>query len=439
MLVDAIGRLVRPLRWAAQRWSSQSDRVFHDHLYAAQRYDPFTPSFAGYITIRRFADHAAVFIQPSFRRIVDIGCGPGEITCELARRHPQIEFSGYDHSSAAIERARSHANRLGLSNVAFEARDAIDAMSGEYDCALLFDAFHHITDPAAFVAALRRHTSRAFMVEPAGRWHGGWQRDLDFDWIATEIDKLGARFAHAIGCSGPPGTAGAAPAIGGEAVERRYAFADFDRFFAGFTLHVRGTVAGLERCPPDPYARSEVRDRFGEIAYELFREADERLFAEGRDFAAKHWCIYASLVDGTPRRPTAVSPAGDRGGTVTGAFDVAWLRYDGPSEARAGQELLATVELSNRGWQTWRSDLEPAAVKLSYHWLDANSAVLSEGGRTALPRPVGPGDTCVAALRVRTPSAAGRYRLAIDLVQEGVTWFGAAGSPPLVTPFRIRR
>lgn len=439
MFIESVGRLVRPIRWAARRWSAESDRAFHDRLYGAQRHDPFSPSFAGYITIRRFADHAAAFIQPSFRRIVDLGCGPGEITCELARRHAAIEFVGYDHSGVAIDRARMHAARLGLANVTFEARNALDALSGQYDLALMFDAFHHITDPEAFVAAVRRHTQRVFLVEPAGRWHGGWQRDVDFDWIAAELDKLRARFAHATGDAAAHGDEGGAPESGGEAVERRYAYDDFARFFAGFTLFVRGTVAGLERCPPDPYLRSATRDRFGEFAYELFREADERLFREGRDFAARHWCIYASLVDATARPPVAAPAAGDTGAAVAGAFDVAWLAYDGPSQAATGQELLATVRLSNRGWQTWRSDAPQAPVLLSYHWLDVRGAVMSEGGRSALPRPVGPGDVCAVALRVRTPDVKGRYKLAIDLVQEGVTWFSGAGNPPLIVPFRIRQ
>ena len=45
------------------------------------------------------------------RTLVDLGCGPGEITCELARRHPSVAFTGFDHSPVAIERAGSVTRR----------------------------------------------------------------------------------------------------------------------------------------------------------------------------------------------------------------------------------------------------------------------------------------------------------------------------------------
>ena len=34
-------------------------------------------------------------------------------------------------------------------------------------------------------------------------------------------------------------------------------------------------------------------------------------------------------------------------------------------------------------------------------------------------------------LRIETPPAPGRYTLAVDLVEEGVTWFSEAGAPML--------
>ena len=117
-----LGSIPRRLRWALQRWSSAADREFHDTLFGTQRYDPFTFAYPGYVTIRRFADLAAEHLD-DVRHAIDLGCGPGEITCELARRYPDIAFTGVDHSAAAIARAGEHARALGLSNVRFEAAD----------------------------------------------------------------------------------------------------------------------------------------------------------------------------------------------------------------------------------------------------------------------------------------------------------------------------
>ena len=107
-------------RWS--QWSATADREFHDHLFAAAEHDPFSPAYPGYLTIRRFADLAAAHLENA-RLVLDLGCGPGEITCELAKRFPALSFHGVDHSQAAVDRASSHAGRLQLSNVTFQRGD----------------------------------------------------------------------------------------------------------------------------------------------------------------------------------------------------------------------------------------------------------------------------------------------------------------------------
>jgi len=180
-VLHQLGSIPRRLRWALQRWSSAADREFHDALFTEQRYDPFTFAYPGYVTIRRFADLAAERLD-GVRRAVDFGCGPGEITCELARRKPEITFVGVDHSGAAIARAREHAAALKLSNVTFEAAD-ISSYTPQpaADIVLMFDSFHHLLDPAAFVRTAGRTTGRFLLIEPGGDWLGGWERTLDLD------------------------------------------------------------------------------------------------------------------------------------------------------------------------------------------------------------------------------------------------------------------
>ena len=181
---NRLSRPVRELRWRFAKWSTSSDREFHDSVFSALQHDPFSPSYPGNLTIRRFADLAARHLA-DVRSVLDLGCGPGEITCELARRHPSVAFTGFDHSPVAIERAREHARRLGLDNIRFDVAD-LEAFSPEtpVDLIAMFDAFHHVLDPAGFVARLRPFASRFFLIEPAGSWTGQWDRRRDFDWLA---------------------------------------------------------------------------------------------------------------------------------------------------------------------------------------------------------------------------------------------------------------
>ena len=157
---------VRRARWLLAGWSSKGDREFHDRLFDAQQHDPFSRSYPGYLTIRRFADLA----QHHFTGVasaVDLGCGPGEITCELARRLSDVRFTGVDHSQAAIRRARAHAERLGLQNVSFEVGDIEHYIPGApVDLVMMFDSFHHVLNPGAFVQRVRTRSRSFFSSSP---------------------------------------------------------------------------------------------------------------------------------------------------------------------------------------------------------------------------------------------------------------------------------
>jgi len=88
------------------------------------------------------------------------------------------------------------------------------------------------------------------------------------------------------------------------------------------------------------------------------------------------------------------------------------------------------VTVTNTGAATWPAG-GPAPVHLSYHWLDvAGHMVVWDGTRAALAGDIAPGQSAVVAITVASPPSVGAYRLRLDLVQEGVTWFSAQGVTP---------
>lgn len=453
MFLRSIARLpfiaVRRLRWRMGAWSKDSDRSYHEQLYATQDYDPFRLEYPGYVTIRRFADHVEPLL-PASGTVLDVGCGPGEITCELARRHPALTFVGIDHSVQAIERAQRHAARLGLTNIRFSAGDAERLPADErYGLVTMFDAFHHLERPREFVAWLQARTSRCVLIEPAGTWSGRWARGLDVDWLLFDLANVRDRLEAMIGdrTNGPAagGTSQNGPPRGEGAVERRYALADFERFFSGWQLRVTGTIAGFEAYPPGPHDRSPLRPIAGDLAYALVRATEEVLQQRDLDGAAKHWVIAATTEAGLlhprlPRTSPMVTPEEDLPRrTVASAFDVRYQAYDGPVRISAGARLRATIEIVNAGWDEWRSEGQ-TPVRVSYHWLNrAGQIVEFDGLRSDLPRPIGPGDTCRAFVAIAAPPTPGAYLLAIDLVKEGVTWFSEAGLPWHTVEIHVER
>ena len=89
------------------------------------------------------------------------------------------------------------------------------------------------------------------------------------------------------------------------------------------------------------------------------------------------------------------------------------------------------VCVRNEGSEWWPGgeDRRPL-VRAAYRWLTPQGAIVDgEGHRTALPRPLAPGDSCLMALNVVAPPIAGRYLLAPDLVHEHVRWFQCRSEP----------
>jgi trans-aconitate 2-methyltransferase len=71
---------------------------------------------------RPFADLVGQVHADQPGQVVDLGCGPGQLTASLADRWPTASVLGIDSSSEMIERARGYAGR----RVSFEVQDLRD-------------------------------------------------------------------------------------------------------------------------------------------------------------------------------------------------------------------------------------------------------------------------------------------------------------------------
>ncbi len=79
------------------------------------------------------------------RRILDVGCGNGKITAEVAARVPQATVVGVDPSHAMIQFASSHYDSVSYPNLRFAIADACSLpYREEFDVVLSFNALHWI-------------------------------------------------------------------------------------------------------------------------------------------------------------------------------------------------------------------------------------------------------------------------------------------------------
>jgi ubiquinone/menaquinone biosynthesis C-methylase UbiE len=104
----------------------------------------------------RTAENSAAYLLPALRPgldLLDVGCGPGTITVDLAARVAPGRVLGIDVSPDPLAEARGAAERAGVA-VTFEVGDvyALAAADDSFDVVHAHQVLQHLTDP---VAALR--------------------------------------------------------------------------------------------------------------------------------------------------------------------------------------------------------------------------------------------------------------------------------------------
>jgi ubiquinone/menaquinone biosynthesis C-methylase UbiE len=115
---------------------------------------------------RRTAANSAAYLLPHLRpgaALLDVGCGTGTITADLADAVAPGPVSVVDSSADAIEQARL---TLAGRNVAFVVGDvhALDFPDASFDIVHAHQVLQHVADPAAALAELRRVTRPGGLV-----------------------------------------------------------------------------------------------------------------------------------------------------------------------------------------------------------------------------------------------------------------------------------
>ncbi len=109
----------------------------------------------------RTAENSAAYLLPHLRAgigLLDVGCGPGTITLDLAGRVAPGRVVGIDASAAVIEKARALVTDGDLPSVTFEVGDLFDLPFDDdsFDVVHAHQVLQHVGDPLAALAEMRR-------------------------------------------------------------------------------------------------------------------------------------------------------------------------------------------------------------------------------------------------------------------------------------------
>jgi ubiquinone/menaquinone biosynthesis C-methylase UbiE len=139
--------------------------------------------------------------HPPPHRVLDVGCGTGEIISRLARRFPQASFTGVDLEEPHLERARARNAEFG-DRVRFQRDDALQLSfrDAQFDLAISRHVLQALPDARRALHEMLR------VLEPGGRLHL-IAEDYGMLWChPTELDsddfwqRIPNRYGAAIGC-----------------------------------------------------------------------------------------------------------------------------------------------------------------------------------------------------------------------------------------------
>jgi SAM-dependent methyltransferase len=154
------------------------------HDWLLPLYDPFTCLIGIQSAHRKLAGQAAL---ESAGRVLEIGCGTGNLSLLVKRMHPQLEVTGLDPDPKALARAGRKARSAGLAlRLDRGFADRLPYPDGSFDRVLSALMFHHL-DADLRVASLREALR---VLRPGASLHL-----MDFGGDSHRLHGL-ARFAR---------------------------------------------------------------------------------------------------------------------------------------------------------------------------------------------------------------------------------------------------
>jgi SAM-dependent methyltransferase len=320
-------------------------------------------------------------------QILDVGCGPGWLSEFLARCGYWVTGVDVSEDMVSIARQRIAAIKEPIGE-GIEPLAEFHAMpvqklpwTDRFDAAVLYDAMHHFDDEVETLRVIRR------TLVPGGRIfiHEG---------VRPEPESEG----------------------------ERQLIAEMKEY-------------GTLESPFDPEYLVAVLGKAGFTQLTRFAAVDELLDVSER--ARELQRIEARIENPPMNTLIAVNPVSAEI-SASGSEFLAEIEAAGEWQTtQDGLELALPITVTNAGRSFWPTGIGPSfplgTVTLG-PYVPAEGRQRLELPRVPLPRPLSPGESIGAELRIPLAAVEGEREVRIDLVREGIAWFAESGSMPLIIP-----
>lgn len=133
-------------------------------------------------------------------KILDVGCGFGRLTLDVAENNPDSQVFGIDVYESLTAQARMNAEALGIRNVDFRTASAyaLPFEDGSFEMVYSFFMLHHLEDIPMGLSQIRRVLAsggRYLAAEPLGHHHGpnysggDWLRIFEEAGFSAEVEE----------------------------------------------------------------------------------------------------------------------------------------------------------------------------------------------------------------------------------------------------------
>lgn len=149
----------------------------------------------------RTVENSAAYLVPWLRRgtdVLDVGCGAGTITVDLAERVAPGRVVGLDNGDAALRGARTAASGAGMHNASFNSGDVyrLPHADASFDVVHAHQVLQHLTDPVAALREMRRVCRPDGVVAVRDADYGGMRWSPDNPGLDRWLELYSALARH---------------------------------------------------------------------------------------------------------------------------------------------------------------------------------------------------------------------------------------------------